>query len=81
MEEIIHGCKKGFPIFEHPVCKRGTADLCTKTAKILFNPIKRHTILQYFWQTTQATVEVDAIPYTIWTFPSLPLIMFGVTAF
>ena len=44
MEKIIHRCKKSFSIFYHPVCKRGTADLCTKSAKLLFKPVKRHAV-------------------------------------
>ena len=44
MEEIIHRCKKSLSIFYHPVCKRGTADLCTKSAKLLFKPVKRHAV-------------------------------------
>ena len=31
----IHRREKGFSIFDHPVCKRGTADLCPKPVEIL----------------------------------------------
>ena len=44
MEKIIHRCEKGFSIFDHPVCKRGTADLCTKPAKFPFKPVKGHAV-------------------------------------
>ncbi len=44
MEKIIHRREKGFSIFDHPVCKRGTADLCPKPAKVLLYPVKRHAV-------------------------------------